>query len=89
MALHIPMAILIIWLPLQTRDENGKAALAMTIAGALMSIVGILLALATLGILATDAYLEVVFNLFPFVFLLANLAFAWGTFSIAGIELED
>ena len=96
MALHIPMAILIIWLPLQTRDENGKAALAMTIAGVLMSIVGILLALATLGIVAGDAYLEIVFNLFPFVYLLANLAFAWGTFvpkrwgfSIAGIELED
>jgi len=96
MALHIPMAILIIWLPLQTRDENGKSALAMTIAGALMSVVGLLLALATLDILATDAYLEVVFNLFPFVYLLANLAFAWGTFvpkrwnfSIAGIELED
>ncbi len=96
MALHIPMAILIIWLPLQTRDENGKSALAMTIAGVLMSLVGVLLALATLGILATDAYLEVVFNLFPFVYLLANLAFAWGTFvpkrwnfSIAGIELED
>ena len=96
MALHIPMAILIIWLPLQTREENGKSALAMTIAGALMSLVGILLAIATLGIIATDLYLEIVFNAFPFVYLLSVLAFAWGTFvpkrwnfSIAGIELEE
>jgi hypothetical protein len=96
MALHIPMAILIIWLPLQTREENGKSALAMTIAGALMSLVGILLAIATLGIIATDFYLEIVFNVFPFVYLLSVLAFAWGTFvpkrwgfTIAGIELED
>jgi len=96
MALHIPMAILIIWLPLQTREENGKSALAMTLAGALMSLVGVLLAIATLGILATDFYLEIVFNVFPFVYLLAALCFAWGTFvpkrwnfSIAGIELED
>ena len=96
MALHIPMAILIIWLPLQTREENGKSALAMTIAGALMSLVGILLAIATLGIIATDFYLEIVFNAFPFVYLLSVLAFAWGTFvpkrwnfSIAGIELEE
>ncbi|MBY9008937.1 MAG: hypothetical protein KGD74_03615 [Candidatus Lokiarchaeota archaeon] len=95
MALHIPSAILIIWLPLQTREENGKSALAMTIAGALMSLVGILLALATLFTVA-DFYLEIVFNAFPFVYLLANLAFAWGTFvpkrwsfAIAGIELED
>jgi hypothetical protein len=98
MALHVPMAILIIWLPLQTRDENGKAALAMSLGGVLMGVVGLLLALATVvgGIFMEDLYLEIVFNLFPFVFLLANLAFAWGTFvpkrwgfSIAGIELED
>ena len=96
MALHIPMAILIIWLPLTTRDENGKSAIIFSIAGILMAIVGILLAIATLGILATDFYLEIVFNAFPFVYLLATLGFAWGTFvpkrwgfSIAGIELED
>jgi len=95
MALHIPSGILIIWLPLQTRDVNGKAALVMTIAGVLMSLVGVLLALATLGILATDAYLEIVFNAFPYVYLGAAVCFAWGTFvpkswnfAIPGIELE-
>jgi len=95
MALHIPSAILIIWLPLQTREENGKSALVMSFAGILMSLVGVLLALATLDILSTDAYLEIVFNLFPFVYLAANLAFAWGVFvpkrwnfDVAGIELE-
>ena len=96
MALHVPSAILIIWLPLQTREENGKAALAMPIAGVLMSLVGVLLAIATLGILATEDYLFVVLAAFPFVYLLAIMGFAWGTFvpkrwgfSIAGIELED
>ena len=95
MALHIPSAILIIWLPLQTREENGKSALIFSLAGILMSAVGVLLALATLEILATDVYLEIVFNLFPFVYLLATLSFAWGifvpkrwSFDIAGIELE-
>ena len=96
MALHVPSAILIIWLPLQTREENGKSALVFSLAGILMSVVGLLLALVTLEILATDAFLEVIFNLFPFVYLFANIAFAWGVFvpkrwnfSIAGIELED
>jgi len=98
MALHIPSAILIIWLPLQTRDENGKAALALPIAGILMSLVGVLLAVATLDIL-TGVYLTgfiyVVLSVFPFVYLLAIMGFAWGTFvpkrwafDIAGIELE-
>jgi len=98
MALHIPSAILIIWLPLQTRDENGKSALAMPIAGILMSMVGLLLAVATLDIL-TGVYLTgfiyVALSLFPFVYLLAICGFAWGTFvpkrwafDIAGIELE-
>ncbi len=96
MALHVPSAILIIWLPLQTREENGKSALAMPIAGILMSLVGVLLAIATLGIIATEDYLFVVLAAFPFVYLLAVMGFAWGTFvpkrwgySIAGIELED
>jgi len=96
MALHVPSAILIIWLPLQTREENGKAALAMPIAGVLMSLVGVLLAIATLGILATEDYLFVVLAAFPFVYLLAIMGFAWGTFvpkrwgfDISGIELED
>jgi hypothetical protein len=96
MALHIPSAILIIWLPLQTREENGKSALAMTIAGVLMGVVGLLLGIATLGILATDDYLNIVLTAFPFIYLLAVMGFAWGTFvpkrwafNIAGIELED
>ncbi|MBY8979703.1 MAG: hypothetical protein KGD72_04885 [Candidatus Lokiarchaeota archaeon] len=99
MALHIPSAILIIWLPLQTREENGKSALMMTIAGALMSLVGLLLALATLEVFTgytLVGYLFIVFSLFPFVYLAAIIAFAWGifvpkrwSFDIAGIELED
>jgi len=96
MALHVPSGLLIIWLPLQTREENGKSALVMTIAGVLMGIVGILLAIATLGILATDDYLYIVLAAFPFIYFVAIGAFAWGTFvpkrwafDIAGIELED
>ena len=99
MALHIPSALLIIWLPLQTRDENGKSALMMPLAGILMGIVGLLLAGAVMVEMAApleEGYLFVTFSLFPFVYLIANIAFAWGTFvpkrwsfSIAGIELED
>jgi len=99
MALHIPSAILIIWLPLQTREENGKSALMMSLAGILMSLVGLLLALATLDVFTgytLVGYLFIIFSLFPFVYLIANVAFAWGTFvpkrwnfAIAGIELED
>jgi len=99
MALHIPSAILIIWLPLQTRDENGKSALMMPIAGVLMSLVGLLLAGAVLIEMAApleEGYLFVSFSLFPFVYLIATVAFAWGifvpkrwNFNIAGIELED
>ena len=98
MALHIPSAILIIWLPFQTRDENGKSALVMTIAGVLMGVVGILLTLTTVigGVFAGDDYLFIVLAAFPFVYFVAIGAFAWGTFvpkrwsfDIAGIELED
>jgi len=98
MALHVPSAILIIWLPLQTREENGKSALALTIAGVLMGVVGLLLALTTVigGIFAGDDYLYIVLALLPFVLLLSVMGFAWGTFvpkrwafNIAGIELED
>ena len=99
MALHVPSAILIIWLPLQTREENGKSALMMTIAGVLMSLVGVLLAIATLDILTgyyLTGFIYVVLSVFPFVYLLAVSAFAWGTFvpkrwgfAIPGIELED
>ncbi len=99
MALHIPSAILIIWLPLQTRDENGQSALMLPLAGILMSLVGLLLALATFEVFTgytLVGYLFIVFSLFPFVYLIAAIAFAWGTFvpkrwgfDIAGIELED
>jgi hypothetical protein len=99
MALHVPSAILIIWLPLQTREENGKSALAFPIAGVLMSIIGILLAGATLVEMAApleEGYLFITLAAFPFIYLLAVMFFAWGTFvpkrwgfSIAGIELED
>jgi hypothetical protein len=99
MALHIPSAVLIIWLPLKTRDENGNSALAMTFGGVLMGLVGLLLAGATLlpglGLTLGDFYLEIVFTAFPFVYLGAVLCFAWGTFvpkrwnfAIPGIELE-
>ena len=102
MALHIPSAILIIWLPLTTREENGKSALMMSIAGLLMGIVGLLLAVATMaGALALftaaleEGYLFVMLSIFPFAFVLAIVALAWGTFvpkrwafDIAGIELE-
>ena len=98
MALHVPSAFLIIWLPLQTREENGKSALAFPIAGALMGLVGVLLALATLEVFTgytLVGYLFIVFSIFPFVYLLAVIFFAWGTFvpkrwgfDIAGIELE-
>jgi hypothetical protein len=98
MALHVPMAVLIIWLPLTTRDENGKSALMMTIAGALMGLVGLLLALATFDIFPhpiSVGYVFIILSVFPFAYLLATIAFAWGTFvpkrwafDIAGIELE-
>ena len=99
MALHVPSAILIIWLPLQTREENGKSALAFPIAGVLMSLVGILLAGATLVEMAApleEGYLFITLAVFPFIYLLAVMFFAWGTFvpkrwnfNIPGIELED
>ena len=99
MALHVPSAILIIWLPLQTRDENGKAALAFPIAGVLMGLVGVLLAGATPVEMAApleEGYLFIVLAAFPLIYLLAVLFFAWGTFvpkrwgfNIPGIELED
>ena len=95
MALHIPSAILIVWLPLTTRDENGTSALVMSAAGVVMGVVGVLLAIVTLDILATDAFLEIIFTAFPFVYFVAGLCFAWGTFvpkrwafTIPGIELE-
>lgn len=46
MALHIPSAVFIIWLPLTTRSENGKSALVLPLAAILMSLVGILLVIA-------------------------------------------
>ena len=102
MALHVPSAILIVWLPLTTREENGKSALMMTIAGLLMGLIGLLLAGATMAETLDlftapleEGYLFITFTLFPFVFTLAIVCFAWGTFvpkrwafDIAGIELE-
>ena len=43
MALHVPSAVLIVWLPLKTRSENGKSALILPLAAILMSLVGVLL----------------------------------------------
>ncbi|MFX0135739.1 MAG: hypothetical protein ACFFDN_19000 [Candidatus Hodarchaeota archaeon] len=100
MALHIPSAILIVFLPLRTRDESGKSALVMSIAGVLMGLVGVLLALATmvglfLPLFTEDLFLEIIFTAFPFIYLGAGICFAWGTFipkkwnfTIPGIELE-
>jgi len=100
MALHIPSALLIVYLPITTRAENGKAALMMTFAGILMGLVGVVLALATLAatalpFFAGDDFLYIVFNAFPYLYLFAVICFAWGTFvpktwnfSIAGVELE-
>ena len=97
MVLHIPSAIFIIWLPFTTRGENGKAAMVLSLAGILMGLVGLLLALTTVvgGYFSTEAWLEIVFNVFPFVYFGAGLCFAWGTFvpkqwtfNIPGIELE-
>ena len=97
MVLHITSAIFIIWLPFTTRGENGKAAMVLSLAGILMGLVGLLLALTTVvgGYFSTEAWLEIVFNVFPFVYFGAGLCFAWGTFvpkqwtfNIPGIELE-
>ena len=69
----------------------------LSLAGILMGLVGLLLALTTVvgGYFATEPWLEIVFNVFPFVYLGAGLCFAWGTFvpkqwtfNIPGIELE-
>ncbi|NVM45958.1 MAG: hypothetical protein HWN79_13660 [Candidatus Lokiarchaeota archaeon] len=97
MVLHVPSALIIVWLPFTTRGENGKAAVVLSLAGILMGLVGLLLALTTIvgGFFASDLWLEIIFNVFPFVYLGAGLCFAWGTFvpkqwsfNIPGIELE-
>lgn len=100
MALHIPSAFLIVYLPITTRAENGKPALMLTLAGILMTLVGVVLALATLvgtalPFFTGDDFLYIVFNAFPYLYLFAGICFAWGTFipkkwnfAIAGIELE-
>ena len=46
MALHVPSAFLIFWLPLKTRSENGNSVFALATAAILMSLVGILLVIA-------------------------------------------
>ncbi|MFX0074185.1 MAG: hypothetical protein ACFE96_01985 [Candidatus Hermodarchaeota archaeon] len=100
MVLHIPSAFFLVWLPLTTRAENGKAAIFLSLAGILMGLVGLLLALTVVGgslipFFGSDAWLEIIFNVFPFVYLGAGFCFAWGTFvprqwtfNIPGIELE-
>ena len=95
MALHIPMGFLIIYLPLTTIEENGKSAIAMTVAGSIMSLVGLLLGLAALFgytypydgtgmvVLLNNymlvGYLFVTLSIFPYALMFGIVAFAWGT----------
>ena len=72
----------------------------LSLAGILMGLIGLLLALTTVGggfvpFFGSDIWFEIIFNAFPFVYLGAGLCFAWGTFvpkqwtfNISGIELE-
>ena len=96
MAIHIPSAALIIYLPLETKEENGNSVYAMIAAGAIMSIVGLLIGFATLFgysfpydgtamVVALNnytlvGYLWLVLTIFPFALTIAIVAFAWGTF---------
>jgi len=48
MALHIPSAFFMIWLPFTTRSENGKSALVLPLGAILMSLVGIILVMVIL-----------------------------------------
>ena len=96
MALHVPSAALILWLPIQTREENGNATWAMVTAGVIMGLVGILIRLASLfgysypydgmamvvdiNNYALVGYLFVILSVFPFAMTFAIIAFAWGTF---------
>jgi len=99
-AVHVPAAVFIIILPIQARSENGNGAIVMMLGGIVMSVVGVLLALVTvvsaaLPILASEFFVGMVLRYFPFIYLVAILCFAWGTFvpkgwgfAIPGIELE-
>ena len=96
MALHIPSAALIIYLPIMSRQENGPSTYAMITAGAIMSLVGILLGLSVIfgytfpynaQTMVVDpnnytlvGYLFITLTIFPFALTFAILAFAWGTF---------
>jgi len=96
LALHIPSAFLIVYLPLLARQENGPSTYAMTVAGLIMGHVGLLIGLSTLfgysfpydaqtmvvvpNNYTLVGYLFIVLSIFPFALLFAILAFAWGTF---------
>ena len=96
MALHIPSAFLIIYLPLSTRQENGKSVYVMLAAGAIMGLVGLLLGLATVfgytypydsQTMVVDpnnymlvGYLFIILSIFPYALTIGITAFAWGTF---------
>lgn len=96
LALHIPSAALIIYLPITTREENGGATWAFVAAGAIMSLVGILIGGAAMfgysfpydaqtmvvdtGNYILVGYLFIILSIFPFALTLAITAFAWGTF---------
>ena len=96
MALHIPSAALIVFLPLMTRTENGSSTWAMVIAGAIMGLVGLLIGLSALfgytypydgmemvvvvNNYTLVGYIFIMGSILPFALLFAILAFAWGTF---------
>ena len=96
MALHIPMAFLIIYLPITTREENGKATYVMMTAGIIMGLVGLLIGLSALFgytypydgaqmvVYLNDytlvGYLWLTLTVLPFALTFAIIAFAWGTF---------
>jgi len=96
MALHIPMAFLIIYLPITTREENGKATYVMMTAGIIMGLVGLLIGLAAAfgytypydaqtmvvdtGNYFLVGYLFVILSIFPYALTIGITAFAWGTF---------
>ena len=96
MAVHIPSAALIIYLPISTKEENGAATWAFVAAGVIMSLVGLLIGLATAfgysfpydaqtmvldtGNYFLVGYIFVILSIFPFALTIAITAFAWGTF---------
>jgi len=95
MVLHIPSGLSIILLPI-LKNRAQKSSYIMSIGGIAISIVGILLAIISLDIMATDEYLALVFTLFPWFLLLSVGSFAFGIllpekwrFSIPNVEFEE